>query len=378
MSSKRLDRCKHVLVRDLAVKPPETEAVLLIDATNAFNCMNRAVALHNIDYVCPPMSQYLKNTYCQPVDLFIRGKGEEAVVMKAGEGTTQGDPAASGWCALSTIPIIQHLKSIRDCKIHQAWFADDSSVGGKLSCLRRSWDELERIGPGYGYLPNARKTVLIVKKQFLEEAKARFGNTGVIITTGGQRHLGAVVGSQCFREQYVKELVEGWVKEVETLAEYAASEQQAAYAAFTFGLIHKWSYFQRTIPNTSNMYKPLEDYIRNKLIPALTGHSCSDFERELFSLPCRLGGLWIPNPVTTASSTFEDSVNITAPLVEEILNQGMILNHELLDAIDRMINDRKVVKIEALKSKQADILQRLPDHLKRATQLNSEKGASPD
>ena len=55
-------------------KEPETEAVLLIDATNAFNCMNRAVALHNIDYVCPPMSQYLKNTYCQPVDLFIRGR----------------------------------------------------------------------------------------------------------------------------------------------------------------------------------------------------------------------------------------------------------------------------------------------------------------
>ena len=69
-------------------------------------------------------------------------------------------------------------------------------------------------------------------------------------------------------------------------------------------------------------------------------------------------------------------MNITAPLVEEILNQGMILIHELLDAIDHMIKDRKVVKIEVLKSKQADILQRLPDHLKRATQLNSEKGAS--
>ena len=184
--------------------------------------------------------------------------------MKAVEGTTQGDPAASGWYALSTIPIIQHLKSIRDCKMHQAWFADDSSVGGKLSCLRRSWDELERIGPGYGYLPNARKTVLIVNKQFVEEAKARFGNAGVIITTEGQRHLGAVVGSQCFREQYVKELVEGWVKEVETLAEYAASE-------YTSGA-------------TSNMYKPLEDSIRNKLIPALTGQSCSDLERESCSL----------------------------------------------------------------------------------------------
>ena len=87
-------------------KEPETEAVLLIDATNAFNCMHRAVALHNIDDVCPLMSQYLKNTYCQPVGLFIRRKEEEVVVMKAGEGRPQGDPAASGWYALKTIPSI--------------------------------------------------------------------------------------------------------------------------------------------------------------------------------------------------------------------------------------------------------------------------------
>ena len=58
----------------------------------------------------------------------------------------------------------------------------------------------------------------------------------------------------------------------------------------------------------------------------------------------------------------------------------MILNQELLDAIDRMIKNRKVVKIEALKIKQADILhiQRLPDLLKRANQLNSEISAGTD
>ena len=49
---------------------PETEAVLLVDATNAFNCMNRQVALHNIHYMCHPMSQFLRNTYrCEKVHL---------------------------------------------------------------------------------------------------------------------------------------------------------------------------------------------------------------------------------------------------------------------------------------------------------------------
>ena len=167
-------------------------------------------------------------------------------MLKANKGTTQGDPSASGWYALSTIPIIQHLKDIKDCKTHQAWFADDSAAGGKLSSLKTLWIELKRTGPVYGYFPNTRKTVLIVKDQFLCDAKRQYGNTGEIITREGQRHLGAVIGSQVLKEQYVSELVDGWVKEVETLAEYAVSELQAAYAAFTFGFVHKWGYFQRT------------------------------------------------------------------------------------------------------------------------------------
>ena len=113
-----------------------------------------------------------------------------------------------------------------------------------------------------------------------------------------------------------------------------------------------------------------------KLIPALTGHTCSDLERNLFSLPCRFDGLGIPNPVDTADSTFSDSVFITAPLMEEILNQGMLLNEELMGAIETRVRSRKEAKIAALKNKQADILNQFPDHLKRETELNSGKGAS--
>ena len=37
----------------------ETDAVLLIDAGNAFNCLNRNVALHNIQITCPIVAMYL-------------------------------------------------------------------------------------------------------------------------------------------------------------------------------------------------------------------------------------------------------------------------------------------------------------------------------
>ena len=36
----------------------ETDAVLLIDASNAFNTLNRAAALYNIRILCPPIATY--------------------------------------------------------------------------------------------------------------------------------------------------------------------------------------------------------------------------------------------------------------------------------------------------------------------------------
>ena len=67
-----------------------TDAVLLIDASNAFNRMNRKVAMHNIRITCPEVSVYLINTYRHPSRLFISGGGE----ISSQEGTTQGDPLA--------------------------------------------------------------------------------------------------------------------------------------------------------------------------------------------------------------------------------------------------------------------------------------------
>ena len=50
-----------------------TEAVLLVDAANAFNSLNREVALHNVQRLCPPLSSILRNSYQSPARLFVAG-----------------------------------------------------------------------------------------------------------------------------------------------------------------------------------------------------------------------------------------------------------------------------------------------------------------
>ena len=53
-----------------------TDAVLLIDASNAFNSLNRAAALHNVRILCPTIATYAINTCREPARLIIIGGKE--------------------------------------------------------------------------------------------------------------------------------------------------------------------------------------------------------------------------------------------------------------------------------------------------------------
>lgn len=52
----------------------EAEGVILVDATNAFNCFNCQIALLNIKHLCPALSKVLINTYREHIQLFIDGE----------------------------------------------------------------------------------------------------------------------------------------------------------------------------------------------------------------------------------------------------------------------------------------------------------------
>ena len=88
-----------------------TEAVLLVDADNAFNCLNGQVALHNIQILCPPLANILINTYRKDVPLYIDGHH-----IFSSEGTTQGDPLAMVMYSMSVTPLIA---SLQDSHVNQ-------------------------------------------------------------------------------------------------------------------------------------------------------------------------------------------------------------------------------------------------------------------
>ena len=131
----------------------------------------------------------------------------------------------------------------------------------------------------------------MVKPEKLKETSDVFSGTGINITTEGRKHLGAALGQRSYLEEYVGSKVKEWISEVTLLAEFAISQPQSCYAAFTFGLRHKWTYFMITLPDIEDLLELLERAISDVLIPSLTEHNCSVAERKLLALPARMGGL---------------------------------------------------------------------------------------
>ena len=51
----------------------ESEAILLVDAANAFNNINRKTLLRNIKVLCPILGRYVNNNYPTAEKLFVIG-----------------------------------------------------------------------------------------------------------------------------------------------------------------------------------------------------------------------------------------------------------------------------------------------------------------
>ena len=149
----------------------ETEGVLLVDASNAFNSLNWQAALHNIQKLCPAIATILINTYRDSAQLFV-----DCCTLFSQEGTTHSDPLGMPMYAIATLPLIHRLND-PDSSTSQLWYADDSTATGSLSHLRSWWDKLV-----YGYHANPSKTWLVTKQVHLSNAVKTFQDSHVNIT----------------------------------------------------------------------------------------------------------------------------------------------------------------------------------------------------
>ena len=253
--------------------------------------------------------------------------------------------------------------------------ADDAPGAGQLVPLKEWWDGVKREGIKFGYFVKPSKSWLILKDPTrLDEAKRLFANSPINITVEGKRHLGAALGSEEFKQEYIDEKVQDWCKNIEMLAKIAESQPQAAYSAFIHGEQHKYTYFLRTICNISENLIPLDDAISNVFIPALLGQNITDQEREVLSLPIREGGMGIKFNSKRADISYQASSKITKPLINQIVKQSSDLPDATVEAAVKAKITSEIKAWETEENKEIKLRQ--PEDLQRTLQQFSEPGAS--
>ena len=346
---------------------PDTDAILLVDAQNAFNLLNRRAALLNIRWICPSLATVLINFYRAPASLFVGGD-----TLLSCEGTTQGDPLAMAMYGLAVLPLIRRLSDLAQ----QVWYADDATGGGSLHRVRGWWDKLNVVGPTFGYFPNAIKTWLVVKEPVLAAAQSLFQDTAINITSDGRRLLGAPLGTEGFCRDFLEKRVASWVQEVSVLAEVAVTQPHAAYAAFTHALIGQWDFLARCVDGFCAFLSPLEQVIRQKFLPSLTGRGAPGEEvRSLFGLPTRLGGLGIIDPVSALAEEHARSKYIVEPITSLLLEQQPSLGDACATVISRKRN-AAIQKRKAVADSAAALKTSLIPTLQRAMVVAEDRGAS--
>ena len=333
-------------------------AILLIDAKNAFNSLNRDLALKNIKTICPSLYTSLHNSYSTPSNLFIDGK---TILSK--EGTTQGDPLAMAMYGTAILPLMKKVAQPNTC---QKWYADDGNAVGDLATLRRLYDDLKIHGPGYGY--HLTKCHLIVRKNKIETAQEIFAGQNIDLLDG-HRVLGSIIGSDTACASFMVDKANENVKLIKKLADHSKVSPQSVYKAYTQGVQHKITFITRTTPDSHILLHETEKVISDELLPKMLGKN--DFDqnlRKVFSLPIKDGGLNILMP-DDRTHEYAHSKRMTEPFLEN-------------DAI--AISTGQIAIAESIRKEKRNLLKLKRDHLiddldvnqKYSLELASEKGSS--
>ena len=210
-----------------------------------------------------------------------------------------------------------------------------------------------------------------------EKAKEIFGDT-VNITTEGKRHLGAVIGSDSFKREYCEGKVNTWIKELSTLCEFAETQPQAAYAAYTKGYKSKFTFFLRTIESFEEYLQPIDDLLENSLIPTILGSKIPEVPRDLLALNPNDGGIGVNVLGKISSVQFQASTKITKPHVESILNQDTIMRGTDSEgnSVHELRLEHQAIKSKLSRIQMEDVDNSLPDNLKPFVEQARDKGAS--
>ena len=128
--------------------------------------------------------------------------------------------------------------------------------------------------------------------------------------------------------------------------------------------------------DASELFEPLENAIRDQLIPALVRREVSDAERQILALPLRHGELGLTDPRETAKMECEHSTQFTNKLTDKIYTQKLDLDYSDQQFTRHTKNRIRQQKNAKCKNICDELLEEMTTESQQLTKGAMEKGAS--
>jgi hypothetical protein len=297
--------------------PDDPWGGLLVDAYNGFNELQRKAMLWTVRHLWPSGARMAFNCYRHAAILVLRGKNGHCEFLLSCEGVTQGDPLSMFLYGLALTPLSRNLRD-QVPEAVQPVYADDMFIAGTASRIADCMRLLQVQGPRRGYFPEPAKSIVVCRPEHEAALRDKLSEFNFRYEKG-HRYIGGFIGSTESKTQWIEEQIEKWVAGVRDLSRVAHRYPQAAYAGLTKSLQTEWTYLQRVVPDLEAHFTAVEQVIVDEFLPALFGEedgAVLEPLRALFTLPCRLAGLGVPDPRHTSAGNYKDSKSVTTMIAQ--------------------------------------------------------------
>lgn len=293
------------------------KCLLQIDATNAFNQIDRTAMLNSLEANFPEIYNYVVSAYGDPALLIINSHEPNNAdrIIQSATGVRQGDPLGSFLFCLTIQPL---LKDIRDrFNVDILAIADDILIAGPTLSCQHALDWMRARGgqigfhinlsKSVGYIPNANNVSILEMQQL--------ASTGLTVTSMGITALGVPIGTDAFQADALRKWLEEGNRMLEGIQAVAdiVKDRHAAFLLLKYCYNARIGYLLRCVPPQviADTAKAHDDKVEQAFQCI---HSIGPMTRTALvqmRLPCKLGGLGIPSAVATSSIAYASSLALT-------------------------------------------------------------------
>lgn len=218
----------------------DPDAVVLIDARNGFNELNRFAMLWTVCHLWPAGARFAFHCYRHTPILFLRrGAGKQCVKLHSREGITQGDSLSMLLYGLTLVPLAKIIREATD-QVIQPWYAGDMAMAGPASKIKIAMNLLMKYGPDRGYFPEPDKSVLVCIDELKRKACSQVLGDYEFKGPPYARYLGGFIGDRAYLGDWLRPKILAWESKLHVFSMVAKTEPQAAYSAFTISLQNDW------------------------------------------------------------------------------------------------------------------------------------------